>query len=124
MSTAFEIPEWLLPPPTPPTPVDDHRVEALVNRFIAGKQAALFAAPDAFYRLQGSDALDGRPAIDDRLQTLRAATLDLTRVDGERGALEPRLDLHIDDAADGIDRHVAEQRRVYQRQVVSQRQAL
>ncbi len=124
MSTAFEIPEWLLPPPTPPTPVDDHRVEALVNRFIAGKQEALFTAPDAYYRLQGADALDGRPAIDGRLQALRAATLDLARDDGERSALEPRLDLHIDDAADGIDRHVAEQQQVYQRQVVSRRQEL
>jgi hypothetical protein len=125
MSTAFEIPEWLLQAPPPPTPpVDDHRVEALVNRFIAGKQQALFTAPDAFYRLRGADAVQGRWAIDERLQALRAATLDLARDDGERAALGPRLDLHIDDAADGIDRHVAEQHRVYQRQVVSRRQAL
>ena len=103
MSTAFEIPEWLFQAsPPPPQPVDDHRVEALVNRFIADKQEALFTAPDAYYRLQGADALDGRSAIDDRLQALRAATLDLARDDGERAALEPRLDLHIDDAADGI----------------------
>ena len=27
-------------------PVDDHRVEGLVNGFIAGKQDALFDAPD------------------------------------------------------------------------------
>jgi hypothetical protein len=71
-----------------------------------------------------ADAVDGRSAIADRLQALRAATLDLARDDGERAALGPRLDLHIDDATDGIDRHVAEQRRVYQRQVVSERQAL
>jgi len=125
MSTAFQIPEWLLQAPSPPTtPVDDHRVEALVNRFVAGKQEALFTAPDAFYRLQGADAVQGRPAIADRLQALRSATLDLARDDGERAALGPRLDLHIDDATDGIDRHVAEQNRVYQRQIVSQRQAL
>src|SRR5690349_13347448 len=124
MSTAFEIPEWLIQAAPPPTPVDDHRVEALVNRFIAGKQEALFTAPDAYYRLQGADAMQGQLAIADRLQALRAATLDLARDEGERAALEPRLDLHIDDASDGIDRHVAEQQRVYQRQVVSQRQAL
>jgi hypothetical protein len=124
MSTAFEIPEWLLQAPLPPTPVDDHRVEALVNRFIAGKQEALFTAPDAFYRLQGADAVQGQPAIADRLRALRAATLDLASDEGERAALEPRLDLHIDDASDGINRHVAEQHRVYQRQVLSQRQAL
>ena len=28
--------------------VDDHRVEGLVNGFIAGKQDALFGAPDAY----------------------------------------------------------------------------
>jgi hypothetical protein len=125
MSTAFEFPEWLVQAPPPSTPsVDDHRVEALVNRFIAGKQDALFTAPDAFYRLAGADAVEGRPAITDRLHALRAATLDLARDDGERAALEPRLDLHLDDAMGGIDRHVAEQRRVYRRQVVSERQAL
>jgi hypothetical protein len=125
MSTAFEFPEWLVQAPPPTTPsVDDHRVEALVNRFIAGKQDALFTAPDAFYRREGADAVEGRPAIADRLQALRAATLDLARDDGERAALAPRLDLHIDDAMDGIDRHVAEQRRVHQRQVISERQAL
>ena len=125
MSTAFQIPEWLPQAPSSPNPsVDDHRVEALVNRFIAGKQEALFTAPDAFYRLEGANAVQGRAAIADRLQALRAATLDLAQDDGERVALGPRLDLHIDDATDGIDRHVAEQRRVYQRQIVSERQAL
>jgi hypothetical protein len=52
MSTPFEIPEWLFQAAPPSTPVDDHRVEALVNHFIARKQDALFTAPDAFYRLQ------------------------------------------------------------------------
>ncbi len=32
-----------------------HRAEGLVNRFIAGKQEALFTAPDAYYRQQGGD---------------------------------------------------------------------
>src|SRR6476661_7152973 len=106
MSTAFEIPEWLLTAPPPAPPADDHRIEEMVNHFIAGKQEALFTAPDAFYRLEGTDAIQAQPAINDRLQALRAATLDLARDDSERAALSPRLDLHIDDAADGIDRHV------------------
>ena len=46
MSVPFEIPDWLIdrrrrrPPDT--SDVDPHRVEDLVNRFIAGKQDALF----------------------------------------------------------------------------------
>ena len=50
MAVPFEIPEWLVAQsaPPPPPPVDDHRVESLVNNFIAGKQDALFDAPDAY----------------------------------------------------------------------------
>jgi hypothetical protein len=49
MSIPFEIPEWLVAQSDPPPPpVDDHRVEGLVNGFIAGKQDALFDAPDAY----------------------------------------------------------------------------
>src|SRR6185312_3508614 len=91
MSVPLEIPEWLVAQsaPPPPPPVDDHRVESLVNGFIAGKQDALFDAPDAYYRQQGADALDGAPAIAERLQDLRSATLDLARDDGERAAIAP-----------------------------------
>src|SRR5512140_498439 len=127
MSTPFEIPDWLVDrsaPPLPPPPVDDHRVEGLVNDFIAGKQDALFTAPDAFYRSQGRDALDAAPAIAQRLQDLRGATLDQARDDGERAALGPRLDAHLDDAMDGIGRHLDAQRRVFQRNTLGTRQAL
>jgi hypothetical protein len=64
--SAFEIPDWTLPPPEPvsapatppPDPMvareekiaNDARVEQAVNRFLTAKQAALFEAPDAFYR--------------------------------------------------------------------------
>jgi hypothetical protein len=126
MSTTFEIPEWLIeqsdPPPLPP--VDDHRVEGLVNGFIAGKQDALFGAPDAYYRSQGRDALDGAPAIARRLQDLRTATLEQARDDGERAALGPRLDAHLDDALDGIGRHLAAQQTVRERHIIATRQAL
>ena len=126
MAVPFEIPEWLVDQsaPPPPPPVDDHRVEGLVNGFIAGKQDALFDAPDAYYRTEGADALDGAPAIAQRLQDLRSATLTLARDDGERAALAPRLDAHIDDAMDGIGRHVAAQRLVFQRNTLGTRQAL
>ena len=57
MSTRFEIPEWLGEQPAVPLPsVDDHRVEGLVNDFIAGKQQAMSTSPDAYYRQQGRDA--------------------------------------------------------------------
>ena len=126
MSVPLEIPEWLVAQsaPPPPPPVDDHRVESLVNGFIAGKQDALFDAPDAYYRQQGADALDGAPAITERLQALRSATLDRARDDGERAALAPRLDAHIDDAMDGIGRHVEAQRLVFQRNTLATRQSL
>ena len=125
MSTTFEIPEWLIEQSDPPLPpVDDHRVEGLVNGFIADKQAALVEAPDAYYRQQGAAAVDGAPALAQRLQDLRSATLDQARDDGERAALGPRLDAHVDDAMDGIGRHVAAQRLVFQRNTLRTRQAL
>ncbi|MBN9086317.1 MAG: hypothetical protein J0J01_05375 [Reyranella sp.] len=125
MSTRFEIPEWLPEEPAPALPpVDDHRLEGLINRFIAGKQEALFTAPDAFYRARGGNAVDGAPAIADRLQALRFATLDQARDDGERLALGPRLDLHVADAMDGINRHITAQRAVHQRQVLAERRRL
>ena len=127
MAAPFEIPEWLLPEPSsspPPPPVDDHRVEGLVNGFIAGKQDALFDAPDAYYRQQGRDAVDGAPAIVQRLQDLRTATLDRAHDDAERAALGPRLDAHIDDAMDGIGRHLDAQQQVLQRQIIATRQGL
>ena len=67
----FLIPEGAMPSPAPPLPdpmaareekiADDTRVEQSLNRFIAGKQAALFEAPDAFYRAQGEDAIHAAP---------------------------------------------------------------
>src|SRR6185312_17496885 len=106
-----EIPEWLVAQsaPPPPPPVDDHRVEDLVNGFIAAKQDALFEAPDAYYRTEGADAVDGAPAIAQRLQDLRSTKLEQARDDGERAALDLRLNAHMDDAMDGIGRHVEAQ---------------
>src|SRR4051812_37920214 len=126
MSKTIEIPDWLFRQSSspPPPPVDDHRVESLVNGFIASKQDALFDAPDAYYRTEGADAVDGAPAIAQRLQDLRRATLEQARDDGERAALGPRLDAHLDDAMDGIGRHAAAQETVRQRRIAATRQAL
>ena len=125
MSAGFVIPDWMVPEePTKPVEVDPYRIEALVNRFIAAKQEALFSAPDAYYRTTGVDAVDGASAIAQRLQDLRAATLDHARDDSERAALGDRLDAHIAEASDGIDRHVAAQRDAFKRQTLAERQAL
>jgi hypothetical protein len=71
MSFEFDLPASWRDTPAPPTPappeVDHHRIEGLVNDFISAKQDALFTAPDAFYRRIGGDAVDGAPAIFQRL---------------------------------------------------------
>jgi hypothetical protein len=125
MSFEVDFPVWAEPVPQPEAPpADDHRVEDLVNRFIAGKQEALFDAPDAYYRTTGSDAVGGAPAVIDRLNGLRDATLEQARDGGERAALGPRLDLHIDDARSGIDRYVARRQEEVTRQTIAERQRL
>jgi hypothetical protein len=127
MSVPFEIPDWLMPADSGPpdtSAVDPHRVEDLVNRFIAAKQDVLFTTPDAYYRTTGRDAVDGAPGILDRLNGLKQATLDSAGDDGTRAMLAPRLDAHLDDASDGIDRHVAAQRDALTRQIISERQNL
>jgi hypothetical protein len=126
MSARFVIPDWMTSAEPPPdmADVDPHRVEALVNRFIAAKQDALFEAPDAYYRTTGADAIDGAPALLDRLGALRNATLEAAGDDGTRFVLGPRLDAHLDDVRDGVGRHVARQQDTLARQTLSERQAL
>src|SRR5580698_9187956 len=128
MSIQFQMPEPVDEPPTDTSPdtsaVDPHQVESLVNGFIANKQAALFDAPDAYYRTSSADAVTGAPAIVGQLDALRHATLDQAGDDATRAALEPRLDAHLDDALDGIARHVETQRDVFHRQTLSDRQGL
>ncbi|HEY2872493.1 MAG TPA: hypothetical protein VGJ56_11270, partial [Reyranella sp.] len=127
MSVPFEIPDWLMPAASGPpdtSDVDPHRVEDLVNHFIAGKQDALFTAPDAYYHTTGGDAVDGAPGILDRLNGLKQATLDAAGDDSTRSVLAPRLDAHLDDAGNGISRHVTAQRDLLTRQIISERQRL
>jgi hypothetical protein len=75
MSARFVIPDWMVPADPAPQPdltdVDPYRVEHLVNRFIAAKQDALFIAPDAYYRHEGSDAVQLHPHITNRLTGLK-----------------------------------------------------
>src|SRR5690348_9203206 len=112
MSSRFIIPDWMprAEPPPPPPPADPFRVEHLVNQFIDAKHDALFTAPDAYYRTTGIDAIDGVPAILDRLNAARDGMLDQARHDGERQALGERLDDHLVEAMQGIERHATAQR--------------
>nr|WP_296379401.1 portal protein [Reyranella sp.] len=147
MSAEFVIPHWMAPAEPPPRPdvtdVDPYRVEELVNRFIAAKQDALFTGRDAYFRYKGSDAVQLLPHITNRLIDLKNEQLarplpyypqpsgqhdpeSLIRLltDGEHAALGERLDAHIADAMDGINRHIAVQREVSNRQTLAERHAL
>src|SRR5215831_257931 len=124
MADFYVPPEWVnLPPPELPD-VDPDRIEGLQNGFLAATQDALQTAPDAFYRKTGEDAVEGLPALQERLSQLRDAALGQTKDEGERAALAPRLEANLTSLHYGIDRHVAEQKLVRNRQIISDRQAL
>ena len=55
---------------------------------------------------------------------LKQATLEPPATTARASCSAPRLDAHLDDAGDGIDRHVAAQRDVLTRQIISERQRL
>ena len=132
----FEIPLGAMPDPAPAAPppdpamareqaiADTTRAEEALNGFIAAKQHALFEAPDAFYRTEGSDAVHAAPAIFDTLSKLRDDHLAGLANDAQRNRLTPALDAHLDLARDDITRHVAEQSLAWQRRVAQDRIAI
>jgi hypothetical protein len=116
--------EWGDAPPPPSPDVDPDRIEGLQNGFLAATQDALHTAPDAFYRTTGQDAVEGVPALQERLSQLRDAALAQAKDDNERAALAPRLDANLTYIQGGIDRHVAEQKLVRNQQIAEERQLL
>jgi hypothetical protein len=129
----FLIPEGAMPsdapPPDPGTAreekiADDTRVEQSLNRFIAGKQAALFEAPDAFYRAQGEDTIHAAPVATQKLDQLRRDLLDRLGNDAQRRRLGEALDAQMELTRGGMARHVAEQSLAWQRGVAQDRIAL
>jgi len=134
--SGFEIPDWAMPQtadaPPPPDPAalrrqqiaDNTRAEQALNGFIAGKQAALFEAPDAFYRAQGEDAIHAAPMATQKLDELRRDLLDRLGNDTQRQRLAEALDAHMHLAREGMARHVAEQSLEWQRGVAQDRIAL
>ena len=116
--------EWGDAPPPPSPDVDPDRIEGLQNGFLAATQQALHTAPDAFYRTTGQAAVEGAPALQQRLSQLRDDALAQAKDDNERAALAPRLDANLTYIQGGIDRHVAEQTLVRNQQIALERQAL
>src|SRR5882724_11116442 len=123
MAEFYFPPEWLATAGPPPD-VDQDRIEGLQNGFLAATHEALHTAPDAFLRRSGQDAVDGVPAFQERLSQLREAALDGAKDVGERAAFAPRLDAQLTNVQGAIDRHVAEQKRVRDRQIALERHAL
>jgi hypothetical protein len=122
-SPKFTFPDhWSAVPAQQPV-IDPHRIGHLVNGFIAGKQAALYEAADAYYRKTGIDALKDAPAVVARLTGLKDQALEHAG-DDERPALATQLDAQMADALDGINRHTAEQHKVFGRAVLAERHRL
>jgi len=125
-----------MPQPTPPAPppdprvvraekiANDTRVESALNDFIAAKQAALFDAPDAFYRTEGEDAIHAAPVTTRTLGQLRNDLLDGLGNDYQRRRLGNVLDAQMQLTRDGMARHVAEQSLAWQRGVAQDRIAI
>ena len=91
---------------------------------MAATQQALHTAPDAFYRTAGQAAVEGAPALRQRLLQMREDALAQAKDDNERAALAPRLDANLTYVQGGIDRHVAEQTLVRNQQIALECQAL
>ncbi|MEI6201040.1 MAG: hypothetical protein WCP68_03755 [Enhydrobacter sp.] len=121
------IPVAPSPPPIDPLVAredkiaNDTHVESELNRFIAAKQNSLFVMPDAYYRKQGGDAVDGAPQAIQRLHEIKDALLNGLANDYQRKRLGAALDAQLEVARDGISRHVAEQSKVWQRQTALDR---
>src|SRR5476649_365592 len=95
-----------IPDAPPPPPIDpmvareekianDTRVESELNRFIAAKQDALFAAPGAYYRKQGVDAIDSAPQAIKHLHKIKDTLLDGLANDYQRKRLGAALDAQM-----------------------------
>src|SRR5476649_1354370 len=117
------IPDAPPPPPIDPTVAredkiaNDTRVESELNRFIAAKQDALFAAPDAYYRRQGRDAVDSAPQAIQHLYDIKDGLLGGLANDYQRKRLGTALDAQMMLASGDIGRHAGEQSKVWQRQI-------
>lgn len=96
---------------------NETRVQDLNNQFINGQQAALYTAPDAFYRLKGADAINGAEKATDKLIELKKQTIDGAANPYQRQRLSAIIDSHFNSATTGISRHVVSEQAAYDKNV-------
>ncbi len=96
---------------------NDTRVQDFNNQFITRVQQTLRTGPDAYYKLEGADAIKGAEAVTDKLATFKDQLLQQAPNDYQRQKLGPILDAHFASAKHEIARHVARQQQAYERSV-------
>jgi len=104
--------------------MNETRVQELANGFISGQQFTLYTDKDAFYRKKGQDAINGAQGATDKLLELKKETIGLAANDYQRRRLATMLDAQVNEATNGISRHVAVQSQEWQKSVAEGRQAL
>jgi len=116
------------PPPSDPDPnaavIDGTLAQALNNDFIARQQQLLHDGPDAFYQMQGADALAAAPGVLDQLGGLRNRLLDTTTSSRQRQILSQALDNHLIASKASVARHVAQQTSTWRDATAQNRLAL
>ncbi len=74
---------------------NDTRVQDFNNQFITGVQQTLRTGPDAYYKLEGADAIKGADAVTEKLATFKDQLLQQAPNDYQRQKLGPILDAHF-----------------------------
>jgi len=103
---------------------NEARVQDLNNQFIGQQQKLLYTAPDAFYRKQGADAITGAPDATQQLLDLQKGLIDQTSNEYQKQRLTGILNSHVNEATNGISRHVATQSIEWQKNVTQGKQDL
>lgn len=103
---------------------NEARVQDLANGFMSGTQFTLYTDKDAFYRKRGQEAINGAQSATDRLIELKKDALGLAANEYQKQRLSKIIDAQLNDATNGISRHVAQQSVEWQKTVAQGRQQL
>lgn len=93
---------------------NDTRVQDLSNQYVTQQQKLLFTDPSAFYRQKGEAAINAAEGTTKALGEAKAAILKQASNSYQRDRLMARIDAHMEDATNGMSRHVASQAAVWQ----------